>query len=611
MPILTTIPNGASKKDVRDTLNALLARTTALEALIAGGGGAPTPSPSLSLSSAVTQAEGNSGTTAFVYTLTLNRDGSTASHTANWSVAGSGANPAAAADFGGSFPSGSVTFAPGETTKTITLLVSGDTAVEPAESFTLTASGTGLNTVTATGTISNDDTPPAGPMTIATFGDSHMTEYFARSLAYACAQHYDAYVFLDPRRNFTPIDGGDTAVTAITPASARGGVYAQGGATPNHMVNAQLQLFLSDVAAGKRYEIGASDGAFYNMASLNAGIDADVQDAAAKLQQVIDAFFDPAGNNGSKFIVYGTFGIAPNRVAAWKSLWVGRAATSNGKIVYVDNASALAADPANTTGTVWSWRGGNFGNVGSATRDGTHLSQYGSILEAPLLAAALQQVQPATFPRTSLLSGGPFGPYDPVGAPLGDLLGPEAAMLGTNGYSNAGGGSFPGTVVGSAHSGAGSLNNKWSVIENAGAAIPGTAISIHSSGVRQQELTLSGNAPDGAYLDFFAIEAIPDFNAGDASRTYFAGIDVEYVNVTGAIPPTLRVQGQYGWVVGDTGAQHDRLPDGFSGIFRLRTSRPLELAGNNPTMGVWLPLRGPASGTIRIRNPFYRLREVA
>lgn len=112
----------------------------------------------MSLSNAVTQSEGNSGTTAFVWTLTLNRDGSTAAYPYNWAVSGSGTNAANAADFGGTFPSGSGTFASGETSKTITVLVAGDTAVEPNDTFTLTVTASGLTTVTSTGTISNDDT---------------------------------------------------------------------------------------------------------------------------------------------------------------------------------------------------------------------------------------------------------------------------------------------------------------------------------------------------------------------------------------------------------------------------------------------------------------------
>lgn len=113
--------------------------------------------PTLSLSSGVTQAEGNTGTSAFVWTLTLNRDGSTASFPYSWAVTGNGTDPANAADFGGTLPSGSGTFAPGETSKTITVLVAGDTAVEPAETFLLTVTAAGLTSVTSTGTISNDD----------------------------------------------------------------------------------------------------------------------------------------------------------------------------------------------------------------------------------------------------------------------------------------------------------------------------------------------------------------------------------------------------------------------------------------------------------------------
>ena len=117
----------------------------------------PTPSPSLTLSSALTYPEGNSGTAAFVWTLTLNRDGSTASFPFMWAVAGNGTSPAEVSDFGGTYPIGSGTFAPGETTKQITVLVTGDTAVEPNETFLLTVTANGLNTVTSTGTISNDD----------------------------------------------------------------------------------------------------------------------------------------------------------------------------------------------------------------------------------------------------------------------------------------------------------------------------------------------------------------------------------------------------------------------------------------------------------------------
>ena len=120
------------------------------------------PGPSLSIAAAnASLNEGNSGSTAFTFTVT--RSGTTTgSSTASYAVTGSGANPATAADFtGGAFPTGTVSFAAGETSKTITVNVAADATVEPNEGFTVTLSnpsaGTTIGTAAATGTILNDD----------------------------------------------------------------------------------------------------------------------------------------------------------------------------------------------------------------------------------------------------------------------------------------------------------------------------------------------------------------------------------------------------------------------------------------------------------------------
>ena len=60
----------------------------------------PMPAPTFSLSAPITKVEGNTGTTEYRWTLTLNRDGSTDAIPYSYSVAGSGSNPANAADFG-------------------------------------------------------------------------------------------------------------------------------------------------------------------------------------------------------------------------------------------------------------------------------------------------------------------------------------------------------------------------------------------------------------------------------------------------------------------------------------------------------------------------------
>ena len=97
------------------------------------------------------------------FTFTVTRTGNTtAASTAAFVVGGSGSNPATAADFaGGILPTGTVSFAAGETSKTITVNVAGDSTVEAGENFTVTLSnpsaGTTIGTATATATILNDD----------------------------------------------------------------------------------------------------------------------------------------------------------------------------------------------------------------------------------------------------------------------------------------------------------------------------------------------------------------------------------------------------------------------------------------------------------------------
>lgn len=131
--------------------------------------------PVLSFSTtSLSTPEGNTGTTNFVYTVLRTGD-TTGTSSASWAVTGSGGNPAVAADFvGGVLPSGTVSFAPGDTSKTITVAVAGDSAIETDEAFTVTLSSpvnATLGTATAAGTITNDDST-APPEIWIGFGDS-------------------------------------------------------------------------------------------------------------------------------------------------------------------------------------------------------------------------------------------------------------------------------------------------------------------------------------------------------------------------------------------------------------------------------------------------------
>jgi CSLREA domain-containing protein len=114
--------------------------------------------PAASISD-VSITEGNSGTVAAVFTVTLSgASGSPVSFT----YATASGSATAPADYAST--SGAVSFAPGDVSETITVQVSGDTIDEPNETFTVTLSsptGATLADAAGTGTILDDDGAPS------------------------------------------------------------------------------------------------------------------------------------------------------------------------------------------------------------------------------------------------------------------------------------------------------------------------------------------------------------------------------------------------------------------------------------------------------------------
>jgi Calx-beta domain len=119
------------------------------------------PKPSLTIGDA-SVVEGNAGTTTLSFPVTLS-----AASTQPVSVAYSTADGTAKAGSDYAQATGTVTFAPGEASKTIAVSVVGDTAIEPDETLTAAISSPVNATIargTATGTIKNDDTTvPVAP----------------------------------------------------------------------------------------------------------------------------------------------------------------------------------------------------------------------------------------------------------------------------------------------------------------------------------------------------------------------------------------------------------------------------------------------------------------
>jgi hypothetical protein len=113
--------------------------------------------PSVSIADA-SVAEGNAGTTTLGFPVTLS-----SAYPAPVSVAYAAADGTATAASDYSAASGRLTFAPGETAKTIPVTVVGDTAVEQDETISLNLTDPVNATIadgTATGTITNDDVAP-------------------------------------------------------------------------------------------------------------------------------------------------------------------------------------------------------------------------------------------------------------------------------------------------------------------------------------------------------------------------------------------------------------------------------------------------------------------
>ncbi len=161
-----TIPvNGDHKFETDETFTVVLLAATVARL------GSPTrgvatitnddPAPTVSIGSPGTVFEGNSGTKLAVFPVTLSNPSDFAV-TLHYATAD---GTATVADNDYESASGSITFAPGETSKNISVTINGDTKAETDETFTVTLSSPTPSSVTiptpvATATIGDDDTLP-------------------------------------------------------------------------------------------------------------------------------------------------------------------------------------------------------------------------------------------------------------------------------------------------------------------------------------------------------------------------------------------------------------------------------------------------------------------
>jgi hypothetical protein len=137
----------------------------------------------------VTKAEGNSGVTAFTFTVSL-QNASTKTVTVDYATADGSAG---SGDYA-ALPLTTLSFAPGETSKSVTVNVNGDLGVEPNETFFLNLSNAGnaaLADNQGVGTIVDDDNAPGLSINDVsrTEGNFFSTSFtFTVSLAFASTQ---------------------------------------------------------------------------------------------------------------------------------------------------------------------------------------------------------------------------------------------------------------------------------------------------------------------------------------------------------------------------------------------------------------------------------------
>jgi len=211
---------------------------------IAGGGTLGTPSsavltiidddgaPVLSVNS-LSLNEGNEGTTTFNFTVSL-LGASSRIVTVKYDTAdGSAISPS---DY--QPVSGSLSFSPGETSKTVTISVNGDVEVEPNETFTLNlseAANAAIAGAQGTGTIQNDDVcaysiSPASFNTGASGGSDNFIAVMTQANCSYSAVTNNSFIKIDSGASGSG-NGRITFSVAANPGAARTGTITVAGQT--------------------------------------------------------------------------------------------------------------------------------------------------------------------------------------------------------------------------------------------------------------------------------------------------------------------------------------------------------------------------------------------
>jgi uncharacterized protein len=314
---ITVVVNGDTVIEANETVLVNLSSPTGATIADAQGVGTITnddiATPGTLAIGNVTLAEGNAGTTAFTFTVTRS-GGSSGTVTVDYatSLGAASATNADGADL--AVASGTLTFLDGETSKTITVQVNGDTAFESDEAFSVVLSnatgGGSITTATGTGTITNDDAAIPGTLAI---GNVTLAEGNAGTTAFTFtvtrSGGSDGTVTVDYATTLGTADAGDLTAAGGTLTFLNGETTK----TITVLVNGDYVL-----EADETFSVGLSNatgGATITNATGNGVItNDDVAAAVVTIDDVSVAEGNAGGTNVLTFIVTrstndGTFSI--------------------------------------------------------------------------------------------------------------------------------------------------------------------------------------------------------------------------------------------------------------------------------------------------------------
>jgi Ca2+-binding RTX toxin-like protein len=228
----------------------------------------PITNLSISASNAV-RLEGQSGSTPFTFTVTRRGDLSVTS-SVRWGVFSSGGASTQAAradDFvGGVLPSGTLSFAAGQSTRSISVPVAGDTTVEDDESFVVTLtnpSGAVISTTSATGWIQNDDSVhdrSAPTIRALSVEGVHLLLTFSEAIVTSG---------LGTHRFLVTVAGSGRTISAVSPGSTSHQLrLTLSGSAPASTHSVRLQY--SDLTSGNDAHGVIQDAAGNDLASVAA-----------------------------------------------------------------------------------------------------------------------------------------------------------------------------------------------------------------------------------------------------------------------------------------------------------------------------------------------------